>query len=58
MSGPKCCRYSVDRVRLQQQLEAERQQRGLQHHRQAIEQCRAELQTLTGALADFLVPRK
>ncbi len=53
MSGPKCYRYSVDRVRLQQQLEAERQQRELQHHQQAIDQCRAELQTLAQALADL-----
>ena len=53
MSGPKCYRYSVDRVRLQQQLEAERRQRELQQHQQAIAQCRAELQTLSGALAEL-----
>jgi hypothetical protein len=53
MSGPKCYRYSVDRARLRRQLEAERRQRELQQHQQAIEQCRAELQTLTGALAEL-----
>ena len=53
MSGPKCYRYSVDRARLQQQLEAERQQRELRQHQQAIEQCRAEQHTLSGALAEL-----
>ena len=52
MSGPKCYRYSVDHARLQQQMEAERQQRELRQHQQAIEHCRAELQTLSGALAE------
>ena len=51
MSGPKCYRYSVHRVRLQQQMEAERQQRELHQHQQAIERCHAELQTLSEALA-------
>lgn len=53
MSGPKCYRYTVDRARLQQQMEAERQQRELHQHQQAIERCRAELQTLSGALAEL-----
>jgi hypothetical protein len=53
MSGPKCYRYTVDRTRLQQQMEAERQQRELRQHQQAIERSRAELQTLTGALAEL-----
>jgi hypothetical protein len=53
MSGPKCYNYTVDRIRLQQQLEAERQQRELQQHQQAIEQSRVELQTLAQALADL-----
>ncbi|MDS4019497.1 MAG: hypothetical protein RKR03_03135, partial [Candidatus Competibacter sp.] len=53
MSGPKCYRYSVDHTQLQRQLEAERRQRELQQHQQAIEQCRAELQTLSGALAEL-----
>lgn len=53
MSGPKCYRYSVDPARLQQQLEVERRQRELQQHQQAIEQCRAELQTLSRALAEL-----
>ena len=53
MSGPKCYRYTVDRAQLQRQLEAERQQRELQRHQQAIEQSRVELQTLAQALADL-----
>lgn len=53
MSGPKCYRYTVDRIRLQQQLEAERQQRELEQCQQAIEQSRAELQILVRALADL-----
>lgn len=53
MSGPKCYRYSVDRARLQQQLEAERRQRELRQHQQAIEQCRVEMQTLSGGLAEL-----
>lgn len=53
MSGPKCYRYTVDRARLQRQLEAERQRRELQQHQQAIEQSRAELQLLVRALADL-----
>ena len=53
MSGPKCYRYTVDPARLHRQLEAERQQRELQQHQQAIERCRADLQTLTRALADL-----
>ena len=53
MSGPKCYRYTVDLARLRRQLEAERQQRELQQHQQAIERCRADLQTLTRALADL-----
>ncbi|MDS4071307.1 MAG: hypothetical protein RKO24_16975 [Candidatus Competibacter sp.] len=53
MSGPKCYRYSVDHTQLQRQLEAERRQRELQQHQQAIAQCRAELQTLSGVLAEL-----
>lgn len=53
MSGPKCYRYTVDPARLHRQLEAERQQQELQQYQQVIERCRADLQTLTRALADL-----
>lgn len=53
MSGPKCYRYTVDRARLQRQLETERRQRELQQHQQAIKQSRAEVQTLVQVLADL-----
>jgi hypothetical protein len=53
MSGPKCYRYTVDAVRLQQRLAAERQQRERAECQQAIARLHAEWSALPRTLAEL-----